>query len=1549
MGLPQWEQMLKESDVFAGFSAKSMTSKQHLLIEGKPTIHRGNVQVVKVLRPAGSPVMAAINDVMCWNEEELIGEFRLLWDLDTKIEVSSPKFWLLNVHISLDDAEEWDFRVSAGSTLLPIKDVDKNPLHVLECFAGGYGGWSYAMKHLRRHFGIPSQILSLESDLAACSNFAVNHQVPIVNGFNVLPHDTFQDVHEDCLLHADVASRDWLGAVSTWHPHVMLVSSPCPPWSAAGEAKGLNTEAGMLLPETIIQAKWLQPEVIILEQVASIQQHQHKQHVHRTFHACGYIHVWTRIVDMQNCTPVARPRWLSVWRRADVDVDQSIQYRGFLEANLTPASFQAVLQPDMCPEGVYLTPEVRSMLSNPKMLPRSKRHKSCQDPLKTRTYTAQQQLPVFMASYGSQHHFDESRLKDYGCYAHVLEQEGQIRFWTPLEVGLLHFAIHAFFVPKSEVIAFRHLGNQISVPHAMIAICHALKKLGWYDLDMDSVHHSLKTCRLTVDNITVDVGLTGTMIVHDDVNMGMSEQKHQQVHLLLQLMGAMLPRDHWWDFEGLHELPLPKLQATVLDDESELASVPSSAPLVRPTLRDSGSISPCTDQAASESDSQDLQMISATLKFRPTLSLRVMFQHGTQTFWVSGDTSPQSLQQLWDRPMDVTCDQGVLKLTPLNAAHHLISDDLFAVCIVDRRLTIYQLENLDEKISRADELFQEWGITSGYDAHGKIPGDALIKFHLLVSDRPIEPPKTQVALPFVVAAFHSTHVLFDYHSQDDSWNVIITGDATARETIANLYAASLTSDTLKQLGRTVQIFRKDNHAVVVFAPAYQQTALPPVMFAKCVALNVAKILLEQTAVPFGIPVKFKWEGRVFWEGLMDPNMEAQSLCSLLQVGLAPVTQFKNLRCVAAAKNFASGLLRDIAVPARHTIFHVFHEMAGGAGPESSKQKLKQQIRNALASALLEQGIDLKWIQDNMETIIHHAGVGKLMPILTGPSSIQKDNQIRQTIHDCNLVLPNKPKTGSVAPSVLRTKGKRRNVAVPHPSDYTLDCSVLTNEDGSPVTQIQSFGGNMTGAFLADAHTSLPWIRASQQVSPDELVMIVIGGLPCPSTLPHKDIVIPCKDPNQHPVLMQATMIQFGAKEVSYQALDKKEFQHAASKVVAFTMWKTDWTDAEWSQLLSNTGMFLKQKFQSTDGTETILSSWGRSLRCGRGPGTIHDATSVQVHAAIPPNALLLVLQLSGYNKIWASPKNEAGRVSDDFRVIWMSPQDDAQQLSVKTATLSGVAGLIKGKASLGVRIQSHRFDAAWAALKPSDPKPSNIKTTHVYKLEPLPYGCSPKALTEWGEYVGWSIKPLRASGPRAWIVGAEMQAPQKQLVFNSQLVLPTLLPPKQSNFRSPILAGPRAKPQTRELTPANVQSSDPWASYVGVNGSTGITPPAPAQPARSVVGPTEQKFQEQDAKLQELEQKLTMVCTRQDENSAQIHQVHQSVTSMENRLSNQVQQSMANMKQELTSSLAETIKQQSKSFDDSLQQLSQLFKQSKSKRKSKDGKGADEDDDMSSS
>ena len=152
----------------------------------------------------------------------------------------------------------------------------------------------------------------------------------------------------------------------------------------------------------------------------------------------------------------------------------------------------------------------------------------------------------------------------------------------------------------------------------------------------------------------------------------------------------------------------------------------------------------------------------------------------------------------------------------------------------------------------------------------------------------------------------------------------------------------------------------------------------------------------------------------------------------------------------------------------------------------------------------------------------------------------------------------------------------------------------------------------------------------------------------------------------------------------------------------------------------------------------------------------------------------------------------------------------------------------------------------------------------------------------------WSIRPIRQVGARAWLIATTEDIPSGILLFNAAPVLARPLPPKTEERKSPIIAGDAMLSWSGPVvssTPS--QGADPWAQYLASHGRP-VVPTAP----RSVVGPTESKFQEQTGKLTALEARIASIETSttafQSETQKQITQLdtnlRQQAHDTQNRL-----------------------------------------------------------------
>lgn len=792
---------------------------------------------------------------------------------------------------------------------------------------------------------------------------------------------------------------------------------------------------------------------------------------------------------------------------------------------------------------------------------------------------------------------------------------------------------------------------------------------------------------------------------------------------------------------------------------------------------------------------------------------------------------------------------------------------------------------------------------------------------------PICPGQTHLSIDSILQAMQHCQIHSGYNSAHDRVFVDFHGDTQACNLFKELFVHSLASQTLKILGRVCH----SQQTMLWFEPGNSSDAAPPAAFRIAAVVCLCRMLMDLLRAETGRFVIIKWMNRILWEGPLLPDTSIESLRGLLNLSFAWIHHQERISLVHHGKNIWNYRIAELDDRgAKGCKLHVVRSFHGGG----SKVQQRVQIKNSIAGTLLEEGVELQWITQHVDKLLDTLGMNKLIPIASLPPGQARVKQIRELFSGAGFPIPPLPKKAVQAPRTLQAKSRKQFPSGPSPSDVVLDCTYLLNEDDTHPKQIFEFRGNRTGVFLSTIEDAGPWLKEGQPLSADELGMIIMGDSQVVTTLPQKAILLPCSDCKGSPFLLSATLVQFGAKQLKIRPLEDQKIPGGECKVTAVTLWKQDWSTEEWSAAISQTIQFVKEAF-SFDLPDVIVSGWGRSLRKGRQIATNSEATSIQIHCSIRADQFNSFLAKSGFNRIWTTPKKQDGRISDDYRILWIP--GELQHVTAVAAGLSGCAGLVRGKSSLGLRFSLASFDAAFKHVHPSDPVPDHIPATHVFKLEPLPFGCSPQQIEGWAKHVGWKCRPLRATGPCAWLVCAAEMPPNTTLAYNGSPLLVRLLPPRNSPSVRTIAAGPR------QLAKASVESTqspspavfDPWAQWKGPR----ITPSAPAV-AKASSGPTDQKLQQQDDRIAALETQMQTLQVGQTKQQKHIEDLGQEVKESELRLVSQVQKAVGDAKDDITKSLQLTLQQQNVQFEQSMKDIRQLLT-SAAKRKATEAPGSD--------
>ena len=269
-----------------------------------------------------------------------------------------------------------------------------------------------------------------------------------------------------------------------------------------------------------------------------------------------------------------------------------------------------------------------------------------------------------------------------------------------------------------------------------------------------------------------------------------------------------------------------------------------------------------------------------------------------------------------------------------------------------------------------------------------------------------------------------------------------------------------------------------------------------------------------------------------------------------------------------------------------------------------------------------------------------------------PAGQNRVRQIRDIFAEAGFPIPQQSQKAVQAPKTLQAKARKQFPADPSPADVVMDCTYLLNEDDSHPKQIHEFRGQRSGVFLTTIAEATPWLKEGQPLSADELGMIVMGDSNPNTALPHHAVLLPCADCKGNQFLLTATLIQFGSKKIRIKPLEDQKIAGGECKVAAVTLWQQDWSKEEWSAAISQSAQFIKEAF-SIDLPDVIVSCWGRSLRKGRQVATNSEATSIQLHCSVVSEQFNSFLAKSGFNRVWTTPKNQEGRISEEFRVLWV--------------------------------------------------------------------------------------------------------------------------------------------------------------------------------------------------------------------------------------------------------------------------------------------------------
>eukprot|EP00438_Fugacium_kawagutii_P034284 Skav220341 [mRNA] locus=scaffold2224:75782:80389:+ [translate_table: standard] len=1439
----------------------------------------------------------------------------------------------------------WMRKLKEGDTLTNyVFDVDSlcmpitnelgrdRPIHYLELYSGGFGGWQSAASFLTDR--VPDcniHTVAVEHDLKLATSYALTHGSNLIHTSETLPVGLLE-TETKWVICDDVHSSTWHEAVSHWGVDICSVSAPCPPWSGASTSPGLESPTGRLLMQTLLECRHFRPHILLLEQVPGFSVHPHKVQIEQTLHMCGYRIFWQKTLNTSEMLMTSRPRWLGVAIRI---------HSPFFPVPVPPFSmnvkpkenFKELFSMSIAERNeMYLGDEEVSIASDRAFLSRpTGTNMTPQEVLATRIYDSDMVTPTFMARYGSQHLLPRDFLRTHKFYAHYCKDDlapSGCRHWHPKELAIKHGLTGCCFLWDDHEDSWLLLGNMVTPVQALVPLAIGISQLIPGEVDIQELLRDYQIIRLSADEVTTEVTGHGYFLVpKEGVN---PLDQLQGIDDLIARVMADIPGDFVWKVNhglvGLHDYQ-PMRDVVLLQ-------------------------SPITIEEISDED-----VTMATAAFAVSLKGALKLEQGDQIFWFTASIPYDHLSSPWGWTYAAQSSSAVeigaaqVELHPL--AIQVKPDPMTVVPIVillDGEVTITAVPS--EQPLMQHSMIRDVTLIP-HDQFGPITESQHPNQDTMIMSSPLLPGSADFLLPVLLAAWQQCQKDIRWSPSTDSILITLTGDSVARVTASAFLCGILSNECILGLGRTIEETVTDDQTQILFSPSRTSGVCPMYPFVLAVAVQASRQLFGKLNVTSPTdadsPVRVMWHGRPLWVGYLPNDLTIHVLEELLKIAMLVACGDSKFRLICSGRRVMPESVLGDCPKSDHSIFpqcislHVVMQMHGG-GPSKTQQKNMQQ--NALATLLLEQGYTLDWVTSTCDKLVNKIQLSKLQNVTGLPMGHKRIQAVHELIESVGVSIPSMPPNAARTKTmgVAWNKGKKPKVKPDQidTNQLRVAADYFFNADDIASSQIHELRPQTTGIFLTTPDVATPWLRANQLVSSDELGLLVVGSLPVSTDLEHDTVKVPCYTATDQMVLLTCELVQLGTKRVQCKKTDKVVVPPDETTLLALTVFKSDWPGEQWLELLSATMGTIK-KILAADGLDDLVAIWGRSLRAGQTPASPAQAESIQVHATLPTKCLAHVLQKSGFNRIFATPKLQNGRLDVSFKVVWVA---DTSAAAGFAARVSSHRGLVRGRNTVGLRVVEAEYESSWKMMFPDSPVPAKLKGDVVWKCDGLPFGTSQQTMEAWLRTLPWQATPFRAIGPQGWLLRSDDQPPQGVIMFNSSPVLLRALPPRTQQRESVIL-GPKVAAVTNGKTkfdPFTLPDSDPWAGYTGTSSNATKSNTIP----RSIDGPTENRLQAQDERIASLQSNVQQLQETVKQNQIQIQEQVATVEKHTSSSFSKVASEMGAMRKEFHGAMQSSLQQNTKMMDEKMDEIKQLLVSSNRRDRKKRDKAEDGDESMSS-
>ena len=738
----------------------------------------------------------------------------------------------------------------------------------------------------------------------------------------------------------------------------------------------------------------------------------------------------------------------------------------------------------------------------------------------------------------------------------------------------------------------------------------------------------------------------------------------------------------------------------------------------------------------------------------------------------------------------------------------------------------------------------------------------------------------------------------------------------------------------------------------LFPPHGNKCSSPAIDFKTFITMRLMRagiFSVSEVEHPNAILVQFKYHGRTFNPCYLPGDMTFEFFIQLFQ----HATSLNNFGdtpglVVAGIRIGDIVTIQEVASTHQSVKCHVIDPLIGGGPSNGSKGQHRQAVSAALATMLIEEGLQLAKVSEAVKSLMDQMSLPSLTHMLFSESTATREQSFRLMCTNCDIVIPQKAtkiaKTQAKFQKLARDEASRnnRNIDV---SKYRIIPEFFRLADGSPAPINVAFSPCVSGVTMVNSQQASQWLVQKGKLAPDELALFIVGDIGVEEDDRLQRISIPAYNEQGDKVLIGGKLLQLGEKQITTISAEETTVQTLDVRVCSVTLWASDFTADQWKVAVEQPVKFAKKLLEHDQLHQAIKTPWGRSLRAGKLPAGQQTATSVQFHCEVRIKDLRPLLRRSGFNKVYVMPKDQDGKPDSAWRIIWTDM--DINKLETVATPVAGTAGLVKGNRSHGLRVETAAFNNMWDILHPGRDPPDQMPKGSLWKATPMPIGLDKDIIQEWAKQHAWDCFPIKSLGSKTWLLQAPSAPPNELMCFNGTPIIIRKVPPKSSQPQTGILAGPRYTPSNEQESTSIFRQGDPfldsWANWRPTTTPVSSAPASVSTKAESSAGPTASRLDLQDKKIQELQQAVQCIQNDTKQKNQDDDRRFTTIESQITRNHEQVQSSFQTLRTDFETTLHRAMSSQDQKIHNTMEEIKALFHRGSKRPQSRDRASEDED------